>query len=106
MHCYGASTCNMTGLTLPIAEYSHQLGCSVTGGFVDRGAIAELRGVYLYADYCNGRIWGIRYQGGRVVAQAQVGGAGFSVSSFAQDRAGEVYVLQYASAGGIYRITR
>ena len=106
MHCYNASSCNTAGLTSPIVEYSHQFGCSVTGGFVDRGAIAELRGVYLYADFCSGRIWGLRYQGGRVVAQAQVGTAGFSVSSFAQDRAGEVYLLQYAGAGGIYKVTR
>ena len=105
-HCYNAPRCDMTGLTLPIFEYGHDLGCSVTGGFVDRGSVPELRGVYIYGDYCSGRIWGLRYDDGRVIAQAQMATSGFSISSFAQDRAGAVYVLQYGSAGGIYKITR
>jgi len=105
-HCYNASRCDTTGLTLPVFEYGHDLGCSVTGGFVERGAAADLRGVYLYGDYCSGRIWGLRYENGRVIAQAQIATAGFSIGSFAQDRAGEVYVLQYGSSGGIYRVTR
>ena len=106
MHCYNATRCDSTGLTPPIAEYDHSLGCSVTGGYVHHGTAPDLRGVYLYADYCSGRLWGIRYQAGRVVAQAQIATTGFQVASFAQDRVGEVYVLQYASPGGIYKITR
>ena len=106
-HCYNAARCDMTGLTFPIFEYGHNLGCSVTGGFVYHGAAPSLGGVYLYSDYCSGRLWGLRYSysDGRVVAQAQLATTGFSVSSFAQDRAGEVYVLQYGSSGGIYKIT-
>jgi glucose/arabinose dehydrogenase len=105
-HCYNASRCDTSGLTLPVFEYGHDLGCSVTGGFVDRGSDPDLRGVYVYGDYCTGRIWGLRYEGGRVIAQAQMAKASFSIGSFAQDRSGAVYVLQYASAGGIYKITR
>ena len=105
-HCYNAARCDTTGLSLPIFEYGHDLGCSITGGFVHHGAAPDLRGVYIYADYCSGRVWGLRYQDGRVVAQAQIATTGFSVGSFAQDRSGEVYVLQYASSGGIYKITR
>ena len=105
-HCYNASTCDMTGLNLPIAEYPHSLGCSVTGGFVHHGVAPELRGVYFYGDYCSGRIWGIRFQGGQDVALAQVATAPFAIGSFAQDRAGEVYVLQYALPGAIYKISR
>ena len=105
-HCYNASRCDMSGLTLPILEYGHDLGCSVTGGFVNRGAAADLRGVYLYGDYCSGRVWGLRYQDGRVVAQAQVASSSFQIGSFAQDRAGEVYVLQYAGSGAVFKITR
>jgi len=45
-------------LVFPVAEYSHSLGCAVVGGYVYRGsAIAALRGRYLYADYCSGRVW-------------------------------------------------
>ena len=106
LHCYNASRCDMTGLTLPIVEYDHSFGCSVTGGFVYHGAATDLRGVYLYGDYCSGRIWGLRYGSGRVLAQTQVTTSGFSIGSFAQDRAGEVYVLQYAGSGGFYKVTR
>ena len=105
-HCYNASRCNMTGLTAPVAEYDHAEGCSVTGGFVNRSAASELNGAYFFADYCTGRIWGLRLQGGRVVALTQVAKAAFQIGSFAQDRAGEVYVLQYSGSGGIYRVTR
>ena len=92
--------------TLPVAEYDHSEGCSVTGGFVHRGAAPDLRGVYFFGDYCTGRIWGLRLLAGRVVALTQVLKASFQIGSFAQDRAGEVYVLQYGSPGGIYKITR
>jgi len=105
-HCYNASSCSTSGLTLPVAEYPHSLGCSVTGGFVDRGAAVDLGGVYLFGDYCSGRIWGMRYTNGQIAGPLQIATSGFSISSFAQDRAGEVYVLQYASSGGIYKITR
>ena len=54
--CYiPSSGCNTSGLTLPALDYPHSDGCSVTGGYVYRGAaIPELTGHYLYADYCNG----------------------------------------------------
>src|SRR5258708_6507682 len=80
-HCYNAARCDQTGLTLPVVEYGHDLGCSVTGGFVDRGSVPDLRGVYVYGDYCSGRIWGLRYEGGRVIAQAQMATSGFSIGS-------------------------
>ncbi|HEX8832116.1 MAG TPA: PQQ-dependent sugar dehydrogenase, partial [Longimicrobium sp.] len=55
MHCYNTSGCVQQGLTLPVLEYSHDDGCSITGGFVYRGsAVPALRGHYFYADYCKG----------------------------------------------------
>ena len=54
-HCFQAG-CDQAGLTLPVAEYSHQDGCSVTGGYVYRGeALPDLVGGYLFSDYCCGQ---------------------------------------------------
>jgi len=57
--CYGAETCERSGLTLPVFEYDHGAndvnGCSITGGFVYRGrALPELAGRYFYSDLCGG----------------------------------------------------
>jgi len=56
--CYNPSSgCVQTGLTLPILDYDHGQGCSITGGSVYRGAaIPEIRGHYFYSDYCSGWI--------------------------------------------------
>ncbi|MEA2448803.1 MAG: hypothetical protein QOG63_735, partial [Thermoleophilaceae bacterium] len=48
-------------LVWPVAEYTHDEGCSVTGGFVYRGReVPKLRGRYVYGDLCTGRIWTLR----------------------------------------------
>jgi glucose/arabinose dehydrogenase len=52
-------------LVQPVAQYSHDDGCSVTGGYVYRGnAIPRLRGRYVFGDYCSGTIWSIPATGG------------------------------------------
>src|SRR5262249_48071466 len=39
-HCFNpSSNCSLPSLTQPVLEYSHALGCSVTGGFRYRGSI-------------------------------------------------------------------
>jgi glucose/arabinose dehydrogenase len=60
-HCYNPSSgCDPSGVTKPVAEYGHDLGCSVIGGPVYRGsAIPALRGAYLFSDYCSGTLWGL-----------------------------------------------
>ncbi len=99
--CFRSSSCNADDFEPPVAEYGRDLGCSITGGYVYRGQrLPELRGVYLYADYCSGRIWGLRYDGERVTEQAQLARASFQIPSFGEDEAGEVYVLGFD--GGIY----
>jgi glucose/arabinose dehydrogenase len=102
-HCYNASTCNQTGLTLPVVEYSHTEGCSVTGGLVYRGSeIPSLRGHYFYADYCGGWIRSFRYGGGAVTQQKSwdFGNIG-NVTSFGEDARGEMYVV--SANGTVYR---
>lgn len=84
------------GFTFPVAEYDHADGrCSVTGGPVYRGAaLPGLHGATLYADYCSGTLWRLD---GAEAEPAVLLEAGFPVSSFGEDAAGEVYVLDYAA---------
>jgi len=93
-HCYGGTGCVQQGLTLPVLEYSHADGCSITGGFVYRGsALPSLRGHYFYSDYCNGWLRSFRWTGSAVADAKQwdVGGLG-SVTSFGEDASRELYV--------------
>ena len=102
LHCFRAG-CSAVGLTLPVAEYTHADGCSVTGGFVYRGQVSPgLRGTYIYGDYCSGRIWGLERQGSEWV-QRPLLSSGFNITTFGEDEAGEVYIGN-AGNGTIHRI--
>src|SRR5688572_20975211 len=98
----------------PIAEYGRELGLSVTGGYVYRGErFKQLQGIYLYADYGSGRIWGLKYEKGKVLANEEFNvtyaSNGKSAlnrvqpSSFGEDVAGELYMCDH-SAGVVWRI--
>jgi glucose/arabinose dehydrogenase/anti-sigma factor RsiW len=103
-HCYGLPVCRKAGLVVPALEYSHDDGCSITGGVVYRGkALPFLVGHYLYSDYCTGFLRSFTFGNGAVTGQRywDVGSIG-SVLSFGEDGAGEVYVL--SSNGAVYRI--
>ena len=91
------------GLTLPVWEYDHSQGCSVTGGYVYRGqALPALGGVYLFGDYCAGTVWALaRTPEGGWNAVALLA-TGLNISSFGEDEAGEVYLVDLG--GSIYRI--
>ncbi len=105
-HCYLATTCSATGLVTPALEYGHDAGCSVTGGFVYRGAaVPDLRGTYFYADYCKGWVRSFKYVKGAVTEQRtwDFGDIG-NVLSFGEDAAGELYIL--SSNGKAYRLAR
>jgi glucose/arabinose dehydrogenase len=95
--------CATPDLTLPVTEYSHDFGCSVTGGTVYRGAaLPALQGWYVFADYCSGIFWAIDAAEDRVETPTTVGESGLSVSAIAEDAAGELYVTDLS--GGLYRI--
>lgn len=102
-HCFNPSEgCATGGLQRPIAEYGRELGCSVTGGYVYRGQrVRALLGRYLFADYCSGRIWTLRENGGRWVMES-LRDTELSVSSFGEDQAGEIYVVDHR--GAVYQI--
>ncbi len=58
-----SNQCNLDELTLPVTEYEHDLGCSITGGEVYRGnAYPRMVGTYFFADWCSGNIWGLTRQ--------------------------------------------
>lgn len=104
-HCYASTSCDTTQFTLPVLEYSHASGCSITGGYVYRGAaIPALQGHYFYADYCSGWVRSFRLQDGQAVDQFQwpTLAPGGAVPSFGQDAAGELYVMN--AGGQVFRI--
>ncbi len=95
-HCYNSSSCNRSGLILPVAEYSHNEGQSITGGYVYHGPrLPKLAGVYLYGDYVSRKIWGLKYENGSVIENKFLVDCPSNVSSFGEDQAGEVYVVGY-----------
>ena len=108
-HCYrdSATTCNETGLTLPVAEYGHDQGCSVTGGTVYRGAAhPALQGWYVFSDYCSGSFWAIDAATSSPEDTAHptpVATSDYSISAIAEDAAGELYATDL-SAGALLRI--
>jgi glucose/arabinose dehydrogenase len=89
-------------LVQPVAQYSHDQGCSVTGGYVYRGkAVPRLVGRYVYGDYCSGRIWSMPATGGAPrLEPVRVEG----LSSFGESLSGELYVVSHA--GTVYRFAR
>ncbi len=94
MHCYNASSCDQTGLTLPVAEYDHSVGKSITGGYLYRGnAIGFLQGQYLYGDFVSGRIWGLQETAPGQYDSTELLDSSLSIASFAEDHAGELYVI-------------
>jgi glucose/arabinose dehydrogenase len=105
MHCYNPSSgCSFAGITLPVAEYGHSGGnCSITGGFVYRGpAFARLNGIYFYADYCSGRLWGLR-NGAAGWETQELLKPGYAFTSFGEDEDGEVYAVD-GNSGTLYRV--
>jgi glucose/arabinose dehydrogenase len=108
LHCFPEDrACDQAGLTLPAWEYDHSQGCSVTGGYVYRGEeFPILTGIYLFGDYCSGRIWGLAPPDGAgadgwqaaLVAQADV-----RLTSFGEDERGELYLVD-AGRGELFKI--
>ena len=88
---------------LPIYEYGRENGCAIIGGYVYRGKrIPGMQGAYFYADHCTGRLEALRLKGGRAEHRMLGGAKVVQPASFAEDRAGELYVLSLAQ--GVFRI--
>ncbi len=107
LHCFEPSSgCDQSGITLPVVEYDHGDGCSVTGGFVYRGsALPTLKGAYFYSDYCSGFVRSFRFAGGQATDErrwTQLEPSGGGITSFGTDAVGELYVL--TQGGSVYEI--
>lgn len=106
-HCFAPSSgCQTAGLMPPILEYRHTPACAITGGYVYRGRkYPDLRGTYLYGDYCGGFVRSLRLTGGipfEAYTPLSPPLINDNVVSFGEDAEGEVYVVM--ASGRVYRI--
>jgi glucose/arabinose dehydrogenase len=96
-HPFESKSPNEAGhLVMPIAEYSHSLGCSITGGYMWKGR-------YYYGDFCSGRVWSLRVSGGKATGLRSESIKVPSLSSWGLDGHGNLYAVSLA--GTVYRVT-
>ena len=102
-HCFNpSSNCSSPSLTLPVVEYSHSLGCSITGGFRYRGTLLTGHaGTYFFADYCTGRLWGATKNTDGTWATTQLLTTGMNITTFGEDESGEIFLSNY---NALYRV--
>jgi hypothetical protein len=90
------SQCEKKGLELPLYDYGRSEGTVVIGGYVYRGKdIPSLCGAYIYGDFGNGRIWGLRHNGMTVTEHSLLLETHRKISSFGEDESHELYVVDY-----------
>lgn len=102
--CYpsGNTNCNMNGLVLPVAEYDHGIGQSITGGYVYRGTqFPGLSGMFTYGDFGSGRLFAVLRENGASTVFDLLD-TGLNISSFGRDSDNEQIVLSYGE-GFLYR---
>jgi uncharacterized repeat protein (TIGR01451 family) len=102
--CFSPPTgCDTTGLVLPVVEYDHSLGCSITGGTVYRSTrYPSFQGIYFYGDWCSGRLWGLQRTGGSWQS-ALLYDTTLSIIGFAEDESGRLWISDY-NGGAIYPV--
>jgi len=104
--CFNPSSgCDTSGKVPPVAEYVNDSAtCAVTGGYVYRGSAApQMAGIYFYGDFCSGEIWGLLRQSSGAWVSDLIVDTSFSISSFGEDEAGELYLTDYVG-GSVQRI--
>jgi glucose/arabinose dehydrogenase len=106
LHCFNPATgCNMTGLTLPIAEYGRSEGIAVIGGYVYHGpAIPTLAGSYVFGAFGSGNIWRLTQDNSGAWQRVLLLSSGRNISSFGLDSAGELYLVDYGG-GAILKVS-
>ena len=90
----------------PLVEHPHSDFRSITGGYVyESDRLPKLKGAYIYGDYDTGKVWSLRVDGGKVIDHHQLADTQIRIVEFAQDEAGEVYLVDFAG-GGFHRLDR
>ena len=93
----------------PIYSYNHSVGQSITGGYVYRGEGEALQGQYFFADFVQGKVFTLRFDGSSWVAAERTAqivanvGAVNNPSSFGEDGRGNLYVVDFD--GEIFKLT-
>jgi glucose/arabinose dehydrogenase len=103
LHPYEGSPPADLSFDFPIWEYGHELGCSVTGGTVYRGADPNWQGIYLYGDFCSGRVWGLLRDSNGEWQNTQLFQTGYNIAAIGEDETGEVYLV--ARRGEVYKLS-
>jgi glucose/arabinose dehydrogenase len=113
---FGTST---AGLTMPVTQYGHgngQLqGNSITGGFVYRGPVEVLQGLYVFADFVSDNIWTVPIAGltpgtttpasafnNRNAAFTPDAGSLTGIVGFGEDQAGNLLIVSFG--GSVFMI--
>lgn len=86
----------------PVWEYDHTQGCSITGGIPYRGTYSDWYGIYFYADFCSGTIWGLLQDGSGTWQNQAIFQTGAKITSFGEGQAGELYRID--RTGRVYRL--
>lgn len=93
---FGGFSCDHTAFTEPVWSYPHEVGVSVTGGYVYRGnGIPELTGKYIFADWAMGDFFSLRLGENDEVEVEMLRDDPFNITTFAEDADGELYVARY-----------
>ena len=110
--CPGSPSCNtVANPIMPILEYDHSAGCSITGGYVYRGCrMPALAGTYFYGDFCSDFVKSFQVVSGTVTNPVDrtaelapcCGDVINQITSFGEDARGEIYVS--GRPGNVYKI--
>ena len=89
----------------PIVSHPHSEAASITGGFVYHGErLPELKDVYVYGDFQSGKVWGLKYENGRITSHKELAQTPVQLVSFGEDNAGEIYLVDYQRSQQIYQL--
>ena len=98
MHCF-VSSCTLKDHLLPVWEYDHQQGTSITGGYISLNPQSSLFGTYIVGDFTSGRIWSLSLKG----EVSEVGVHPILISTFGRDQKGDIYAADFGK-GIIFRL--